>query len=312
MKDASAMRGWRAWELAIAGLGLIAGPLIGLLVAAVCDAEPGGEPLVSVEDELLARGPYGALATSLDGGAPPADAGARRDAGARPAIDWSELRDQPAQARDAARAYYAALAAYPRGDQSGYFGAFAPVLECWYGRQGVDRATILGGPRGNGLRNNALRRASGEPLEWVVPLALRVEEAGSDRVVLHDWGWTGRVGTDTQAFHSKRIVLARAASGAWQIVAEASLGNACGQGPAREALTPPAAWSGAQARWTELRAAGRQAELCGRDGLPKLVPTACASDFPCSGADCSAYERCRARMGFVCRGQCPAHVFACP
>lgn len=211
-----------------------------------------------------------------------------------------ELADAGADARSAADAYRDASAAFARGDAARYQDAFAPMLSCFYGRRDVPRAHALTARRRLLAANaRSFAAAHGETdyrATRIHSVVIRVESETADQVVLHDWGWTGRSGSDTGVvFHRKRVVLARV-DGAWRIVAEAPLGSACGEGPA--SADPPRLWESMRSAYGDLVRTCRGVGLGGSIGCScetSVEATSFCESWLCSnGALCDgeAVARC--------------------
>lgn len=106
-------------------------------------------------------------------------------------------------------AYFTALAAFNRGDESGFFDLFQDPLDCWYNSRGAGVSTIRTGPRGDALRSGF--RIQSDNVVLVVEAA--------DEVVLRD---SGRVISPTGDVSTyEKGVRMRLDGARWLIAAEA-------------------------------------------------------------------------------------------
>lgn len=225
-----------------------------------------------------------------------------------------EVSSVPTSARTPEAAYEAQRAAYERGDDAAYFGAYAETLTCFFGQANVPRAEVAS-------RRSAEVIANRPPLAEetraarIESLEVRRVRFTDDEVELVDHGWTGHGGTADVTFHAKRVLLRREATG-WHIVAEGpAAGTDCGM-PAIDTTAPPL-WTAMRTRWTEVMASceGPEGSTL-EDGFPgiggsngcmpeiAITPSSVCEAIPSHGADCETTARA-ALERFVGEGMYP-------
>jgi hypothetical protein len=117
---------------------------------------------------------------------------------------------------------------------------YAERMRCWGRRPNVDGAEIR---QSLVARIGSNQYAPSEVARFRVrSIALEVERAEGDEVILHEWAWIGRGGgLPGTSFEGRRLIFQRLADGV-RLVSEAPLGPGCGDGPA-EVEGPPPVWA---------------------------------------------------------------------
>ncbi len=147
---------------------------------------------------------------------------------------------EPVRVEDVIEAYAAFKRRFAAGEREALDGTYAARMRCWGRRPNVDGAEVR---QSLVARVGTNQRVTRELDRFRIrSIALTVERADDDEVILHDWAWIGRGGTAPgTTFEGRRLIYQRVGEGL-RMVSEAPLGPGCGDGPA-EVEEPPAVWT---------------------------------------------------------------------